>query len=88
MAERNGPAMFEQVERLLLEALQVSRAQQAKSQELRSSVALGKLWLRQDKRAQARELVVSVYDWFTEGFDTPDLKTAKAGLSEPAGLSG
>jgi predicted ATPase len=58
-------------------ALDVSRQQQAKSLELRAAMSLSRLWQRQGKRAQAHELLVEVYDWFTEGFDTADLQEAK-----------
>ena len=50
--------------------------------ELRSSVALGKLWRQQDKRQEAHDLVAPVYDWFTEGFDTADLREAGALLDD------
>jgi class 3 adenylate cyclase/predicted ATPase len=58
-------------------ALDVARQQQAKSLELRAAMSLGHLWQRQGNRAQARALLVEVYDWFTEGFDTADLREAK-----------
>jgi predicted ATPase len=56
--------------------------QQAKSWELRASMSLARLWRDQGKVQQARELLAPVYDWFTEGFDTRDLKEAKALLEE------
>ena len=59
-------------------ALAVARQQQAKSWELRAAVSLARLWRDQDKPEQARELLAPVYGWFTEGFDTRDLKEAKA----------
>ena len=59
-------------------ALAVARAQQAKSWELRASMSLARLWRDQGKRAEAHELLAPVYGWFTEGFDTLDLKEAKA----------
>jgi predicted ATPase len=65
-------------------ALEVARQQQAKSWELRASMSLTRLWRDQGKRRQARELLVPVYGWFTEGFDTRDLKEAKVLLSELA----
>jgi class 3 adenylate cyclase/predicted ATPase len=58
-------------------ALSVARAQQAKSWELRAAMSLARLWLDQGKRQQARELLAPVYGWFTEGFDTLDLREAK-----------
>ena len=63
-------------------ALDVSRAQQAKSLELRASMSLARLWRGQGKAEQARELLAPVYGWFTEGFETLDLKEAKALLEE------
>ena len=65
-----------------MEAIDVARRQEAKALELRSSVALGKLWQQKDKRREAHDLVSPIYDWFTEGFDTPNLKEAKALLDE------
>ena len=59
-------------------ALAVARAQQAKSWELRAAMSMARLWRDQGKREQARELLAPVYGWFTEGFDTLDLKEAKA----------
>jgi predicted ATPase len=65
-------------------ALAVARQQQAKSWELRASMSLARLWRDQGKVQQARELLAPVYGWFTEGFDTRDLKEAKALLDELA----
>ena len=63
-------------------ALSVARAQRAKSWELRTATSLARLRRDQGKPDAARDLLVPVYDWFTEGFDTPDLKEAKALLEE------
>ena len=63
-------------------ALAVARQQQAKSWELRASMSLARLWRDQGKVQQARELLAPVYGWFTEGFDTLDLKEANALLDE------
>ena len=60
----------------------IAQKQNAKSWELRAATSLARLWQSQGKRAEARELLAPVYDWFTEGFDTADLKDAKALLSE------
>jgi len=65
-------------------ALAIARQQQAKSWELRASTSLARLWRDQGKPQQARELLAPVYGWFTEGFDTRDLKEAKALLDELA----
>jgi predicted ATPase len=63
-------------------ALAIAREQQAKSWELRAAMSLARLWRDQGKVHQARELLAPVYGWFTEGFDTRDLKEAKALLSD------
>jgi predicted ATPase len=60
------------------QALAVARRQQAKSLELRAALSLSRLWQRQGKRDEARELLAPIYGWFTEGFDTADLQEAKA----------
>jgi predicted ATPase len=65
-------------------ALAIARQQQAKSWELRAAMSLARLWRDQGKAQQARELLAPVYGWFTEGFDTRDLKEAKALLEELA----
>ena len=65
-------------------ALEIARAQQARSWELRAAISLGRLWRDQGKRAEARNLLAPVYGWFTEGFDTLDLKEATALLEEVA----
>jgi class 3 adenylate cyclase len=59
-------------------ALTVARKQQAKSWELRAAMSMARLWRDQGKRDEARDLLAPVYGWFTEGFDTRDLKEAKA----------
>jgi predicted ATPase len=63
-------------------ALAVAREQQAKSWELRAAMSIARLWRDQGKREEARDLLASVYGWFTEGFDTADLKEATALLDE------
>ena len=63
-------------------ALAVARKQQAKSWELRAAMSMARLWRDQGKRDEARDLLAPVYGWFTEGFDTLDLKQAKAFLDE------
>jgi len=63
-------------------ALAVARQQQAKSWELRAATSMAWLWRDQGKRDQARDLLAPIYGWFTEGFDTLDLKEAKALLDE------
>ena len=71
VTDAKAEAYFEQ-------ALSVAREQQAKSWELRAAMSLARLWRDQGKPQQARELLAPVYGWFTEGFDTRDLKEAKA----------
>jgi predicted ATPase len=67
-----------QAESCFHQALAVARRQQAKSLELRAAMSLSRLWQRQGKPAEAQNLLAGVYSWFTEGFDTADLKQAKA----------
>ncbi|MGA7868754.1 MAG: hypothetical protein WCA23_33095 [Stellaceae bacterium] len=63
-------------------AIAIARAQKAKSWELRAATSLARLWRDHGKRQQARDLLAPIYGWFTEGFDTADLKEAKALLDE------
>jgi predicted ATPase len=63
-------------------ALTVARRQRAKSWELRAAISMARLWRARGKPQQARELLAPIYEWFTEGFDTLDLKEAKALLDE------
>ena len=60
------------------QALTIARRQQARSWELRAAMSLSRLWQQQGKHAVARHLLAEVYGWFTEGFDTPDLRQARA----------
>jgi predicted ATPase len=64
------------------EAIEVAQGQSAKSWELRATVSLCRLWQQQGRVEEARQRLVEIYDWFTEGFDTPDLKEAKALLEQ------
>jgi tetratricopeptide (TPR) repeat protein len=66
----------------LEEAQRIARRRQTKAYELRAAVSLARLWGEQGRRAAARDLLAPVYDWFTEGFGTPDLKEAKSLLDE------
>jgi predicted ATPase len=65
-------------------ALAVARQQQAKSWELRAATSLARLWRDQGKAQQAPELLAPIYGWFTEGFDTRDLRAAKVLLNDLA----
>ena len=67
-----------EVESCFRQSLAVSCQQQAKSLELRAAMSLSRLWQLQGKRGEAHRLLVDVYSWFTEGFETPDLQDAKA----------
>ncbi len=71
-----------EAEHSLTEAIDIARAQSAKSWELRAATSLAGLWHSQGKTTEARDLLAPVYGWFTEGFDTADLKEAKALLEE------
>ena len=71
-----------QAETALQQALEVARQQQAKLLELRTTMSLARLWQVRDKRDEARHMLADIYDWFTEGLDTTDLKEAKALLDE------
>ena len=71
-----------QAEQCYLQAIDISRSQSAKWWELRASTRLAHLWQSQGKTTEAHDLLAPVYDWFTEGFDTADLKDAKALLEE------
>jgi predicted ATPase len=71
-----------EVETCFYQALTIARRQQAKSLELRAAMSLARLWQRQGKRQEAHQLLAEVYGWFTEGFDTADLREVKAVLDE------
>jgi len=77
-----GLNRIEEGQNALEEALCVARRQEAKSYELRAAASLALLWGERGRRAEARDLLAPVYGWFTEGFDTADLKEAKALLEE------
>jgi len=72
----------EAAEELNRKALSIAREQEAKLWELRAAVSLARLRRDQDRPAEARDLLAPVYGWFTDGFDTPDLKEATALLDE------
>ena len=75
----NGSA---EAEPCCVKALEAARAQEARSLELRAACDLARLWAEQGRRSEARGLLAPIYGWFNEGFDTPDLKEAKALLDE------
>jgi predicted ATPase len=69
---------FETAEELYRKALNLAKEQEAKLWELRAAMSLARLRHQQDRLSEARDLLAPVYGWFTEGFDTPDVKEAKA----------
>jgi adenylate cyclase len=73
-----------EAENCFQQAIRIARSQQAKSLELRAARSLARLWHQQGKRQDAHDLLAPVYGWFTEGFDTADLRDAKALLEELA----
>jgi predicted ATPase len=75
----------EDAEELYRKALSISEEEGAKLWELRAAASLARLRRDQGRHAEARDLLAPVYGWFTEGFDTPDLKEAKALLDELGG---
>jgi class 3 adenylate cyclase/predicted ATPase len=74
-----------EIEDCFLKAIEIARKQQAKSPELRAVMSLSRLLQYQGKREQAQSMLADIYGWFTEGFDTADLKEAKALLEELCG---
>ena len=81
-SEQSPAARVTAAEDCFLRALAVARQQRTKLCELRSATGLARLWQQQGKQAEARDLLAPVYDWFTEGFDTADLKDAEALLDQ------
>jgi class 3 adenylate cyclase/predicted ATPase len=79
---RQAGASHEQVEHCFATAIELARQQEAKSFELRATTSLAQLWRDQRRDSEAHDLLRSVYEWFTEGFDTPDLIDAKTLLGE------
>jgi adenylate cyclase len=72
----------QQAEECFRNALKIARGQSAKSLELRAVMSMSQLWQRQGKKAEARNSLAEIHGWFTEGFDTADLKQAKVFLNE------
>jgi predicted ATPase len=71
-----------EAQRCFWRAIEVARKQSAKSFELRATTSLARLLASQGRRDEARTMLAEIYNWFTEGFDTADLKDAKALLDE------
>jgi predicted ATPase len=87
---RGDGAAEDEAEADFQRAIATARDQRTKLFELRAAVSLAQLWQRQGRSAAAHDLLAPLYGWFTEGFDTPDLKAAKAlldGLAHPAAQS-
>jgi hypothetical protein len=76
------PKAEDEAESCFRQALNIARAQEARWWELRTTVSLARLLAKQGRRAEARAMLADIYGWFTEGFDTADLKDAKALLDE------
>jgi predicted ATPase len=72
----------QQAEAVLFEALNIARKQKAKAWELRAAMSLARLYLGQGERRKANQILSDVYEWFTQGFDTADMKEARALLDE------
>ena len=83
LLDMDGNAVDE-AETLFNQSLEIARRQEARTFELRAATSLARLWQRQGKRDAARALLAPLYAWFTEGFDTRDLRNAKALLDELA----
>jgi predicted ATPase len=74
----NAELLERSAETCFWRAIELARCEQARSWELRATVSLCRLWHTQGKETEAHDLLAKVYAWFTEGFDTPDLKDARA----------
>ena len=79
---QNPASRGKEAEECFLQAIDIARGQSAKSLELRAVMSLSRLWQRQGKKAEAGRMLAKIYGWFTEGFDTADLKEAKALIEE------
>jgi predicted ATPase len=77
-----GSAVLASAEESFRKAIEIARQQQAKSLELRAAMSLSRLWRNQGRKDEARQVLAEIYSWFTEGFDTADLRDAKALLEE------
>ena len=75
-------ASLHDAERSFQHAIEVARRQSARSWELRATTSLARLWQKQGRTDEARQALAEIYNWFTEGFDTLDLKEARALLEE------
>jgi class 3 adenylate cyclase/predicted ATPase len=80
--ESSVQSLGSEAEEYFLKAIDIARRQSAKSLELRAVMSLSRLWMRQGKKEEARQMLAEIYDWFTEGFDTADLQEAGVLLEE------
>ncbi len=80
--EQDPTASTQEAEACFEKAIDIARKQQAKSLELRATMSFARLWQQQGKHSEARTMLSTIYNWFTEGFDTKDLQEAKALLDE------
>ena len=81
LLRQGGAAAAAQAEACFRRSLAVARRQHAKAWELRAALALSRLWQQQGRSAAAVHLLAELYGWFTEGYETPDLKAAQALLN-------
>jgi predicted ATPase len=82
LRQAEAQAVEDEAENCFHQAIRVAGQQQAKSLELRAVMSLGRLWQKQEKKGEARKRLAEIYGWFSEGFDTADLKEARALLAE------
>ena len=80
--DTQSPTSNPQAEACFRKAIDIARKQQAKALELRAAVSLARLWQQQGKQSKARRMLAKIYGWFTKGFETADLKEAKALLDD------
>ena len=76
------PGVQTEAEECFRKSIEIARQQEARSFELRAVTSLSRLWKQQGKKAEARQALAEIYGWFSEGFDTADLKDAKALLEQ------
>jgi len=80
-----NPSDIADAEQCFRTAIEIARQQSARTEELRATMSLARLLKKQGRRDQARTMLADIYGWFTEGFDTADLKDAKALIDELSG---
>jgi predicted ATPase len=88
LLQRGDVAVGAAAEACFAQALEGARPPRARTWELRAAMSMARLWQRRGRREDARALLAGVYEWFTEGFDTPDLRDARALLAELSGAVG